>query len=90
MGDYMRKIRDVALDLGVRDIDVYGDYKAKINDFPLKKRGKLILITATSPTPYGEGKTTLSIGLNDALNSLGYKSVVCLREPSLGPVFGIK
>ena len=90
MGDYMRKIRDVALDLGVRDIDVYGDYKAKINDFPLKKRGKLILVTATSPTPYGEGKTTLSIGLNDALNSLGYKSVVCLREPSLGPVFGIK
>ena len=90
MGDYMRKIRDVALDLGVRDIDIYGDYKAKINDFPLKKRGKLILVTATSPTPYGEGKTTLSIGLNDALNSLGYKSVVCLREPSLGPVFGIK
>ena len=67
MGDYMRKIRDVALDLGVRDIDIYGDYKAKINDFPLKKRGKLILVTATSPTPYGEGKTTLSIGLNDAL-----------------------
>ena len=48
------------------------------------------MVTATSPTPYGEGKTTLSIGLNDALNSLGYKSVVCLREPSLGPVFGIK
>lgn len=57
---------------------------------PRKKKGKLVLVTSTSPTKYGEGKTTLAISLNDALNKLGYKSVVALREPSLGPVFGVK
>ncbi|MBP7702266.1 MAG: formate--tetrahydrofolate ligase [Candidatus Hydrothermae bacterium] len=74
-----------------------GDFKAKINPKILdseeireKKDGNLILVTATTPTPYGEGKTTVSIGLSDAINKLGYKSIVTLREPSMGPVFGIK
>ncbi len=70
----------------------YGEDKAKIQSFELEtqKEGNIILITSTSPTKYGEGKTTLAISLNDALNKLNYKSIVALREPSLGPVFGIK
>ena len=72
-------------------IDYYGKYKAKIDlREDLKANGKLILVTATNPTPYGEGKTTVSIGLNDALNKLNKKAIVTLREPSLGPVFGLK
>lgn len=72
-------------------LECYGSKKAKIKDFPeINKRGKLILVTATNPTPYGEGKTTVSIGLVDALNYLGKSAGGALREPSLGPVFGLK
>ncbi len=71
----------------------YGRYKAKIDHrliHDAKKQGKLILVTAISPTPAGEGKTTTSVGLADAMNALGKKTMLCLREPSLGPVFGVK
>ncbi|WP_394964753.1 formate--tetrahydrofolate ligase [Candidatus Allofournierella excrementigallinarum] len=81
------------LGLGEDDISLYGKYKAKIDHRlaqKAKKQGKLILVTAISPTPAGEGKTTVSCGLADALNALGKKTMLCLREPSLGPVFGIK
>ena len=90
----MLNIYDIARKIDVENtIEPYGNYKAKINvnnDELNNKKGKLILITSINPTPQGEGKTTLSIGLNDSLNKLGYKSVVVLREPSLGPVFGTK
>lgn len=72
------------------ELILYGDDKAKINKIPGEKKGKLILVTATNPTPYGEGKTTVSIGLADALNSLNKNILLALREPSLGPVFGMK
>lgn len=72
------------------ELILYGDDKAKINKIPGEKKGKLILVTATNPTPYGEGKTTVSIGLADALNSLNKNVLLALREPSLGPVFGMK
>lgn len=74
-----------------KDFKFYGEdiAKVEINNFS-ETRGKLVLVTSTSPTKYGEGKTTLAISLSDALNSLHYKSVVVLREPSLGPVFGVK
>lgn len=83
------------LDIPRKYLELYGDYKAKINLNIMKRlkdkeNGKLILVTSTNPTPYGEGKTTMSIGINDAMNKLGKKSLVVLREPSLGPVFGIK
>ena len=91
------KITKVAkkIDIPRKYLELYGDYKAKINlDIMNKlkdnKDGKLILVTSTNPTPYGEGKTTMSIGINDAMNKIGKKSLVVLREPSLGPVFGIK
>ncbi len=87
----------VAKKLGItsRYLECYGREKAKINLNILKKvkdnpNGKLVLVTSTNPTPYGEGKTTMSIGINDAMNRIGKKSLVVLREPSLGPVFGIK
>ncbi|MDP3398080.1 MAG: formate--tetrahydrofolate ligase [Bacteroidales bacterium] len=90
----MQPIADVAKKLGIDpdDLELYGKYKAKL---PLKyidrnKFGKLVLVSAISPTPAGEGKTTVSIGLSQGLNRIGKKSVVVLREPSLGPVFGIK
>jgi len=93
----MLDISDVAnkLDISDKYIENYGKYKAKIsldimNDIKDNDDGKLILVTSTNPTPYGEGKTTTSIGINDALNKIGKKSLVVLREPSLGPVFGIK
>lgn len=88
----MKPILEVArkLNLTEDDLELYGKYKAKINKKKGTKNGKLILVTSINPTPFGEGKTTMSIGINDALNELGYKSVVTLREPSLGPVFGIK
>ncbi len=78
-----------------RYLECFGRDKAKINLNIMKKvknnpDGKLILVTSTNPTPYGEGKTTMSIGINDAMNKIGKKSIVVLREPSLGPVFGIK
>ena len=85
-------IIDVAkkLDLSEDDLILYGKYKAKISCDIKKAKGKLILVTAISPTPMGEGKTTVSIGLGDALNSLGKKTIISLREPSMGPVFGMK
>ena len=92
----MRNINDVAKDLNVDDkyIENYGQYKAKIDLNILKKlgdrKGKLILVTSINPTPYGEGKTTMAIGIYDAFRQLGYNSLAVLREPSLGPVFGIK
>ena len=91
----MKPIAEIAAGLGLADEDVipYGRYKAKINHRLIhnaKKQGKLILVTAISPTPAGEGKTTTSVGLADAMNALGKKTMLCLREPSLGPVFGIK
>ncbi|HEZ0913239.1 TPA: formate--tetrahydrofolate ligase [Neisseria meningitidis] len=92
----MRPIGEIAAKLGlnVDNIEPYGHYKAKINPaeaFKLpQKQGKLILVTAINPTPAGEGKTTVTIGLADALRHIGKDSVIALREPSLGPVFGVK
>lgn len=87
-------ISDVASKLGVSNDNIicYGNDKAKIrfNNINCNKNGKVILVTAINPTPYGEGKTTVSIGLNDGINKLGYNSLCVLREPSLGPVFGVK
>lgn len=83
------------LDMTMDDLELYGKYKAKISDEYLKKisnnkNGKLILVTAINPTPAGEGKTTTSVGLGQAFGKLGKKAVIALREPSLGPCFGIK
>ncbi|KIE92627.1 putative formate--tetrahydrofolate ligase [Actinobacillus pleuropneumoniae] len=92
----MQPIHKIAEKLGLNadQIEQYGKYKAKINPtdaFKLPaKNGKLILVTAINPTPAGEGKTTVTIGLTDALNQLGKNAVVAAREPSLGPVFGVK
>ena len=88
----MKNIRDIAKILNINDLFCYGDYIGKINfeKFNSEKKGKLILVTSTNPTPYGEGKTTITIGINDALNKLGKKSIAVIREPSLGPVFGFK
>ena len=91
----MLPIAKVAEKLGLTDEDLipYGRYKAKINHKLIhsdRPDGKLILMTAISPTPAGEGKTTTSVGLADALNAIGKKTMLCLREPSLGPVFGVK
>ena len=93
----MLHIRDVAAKAGITedDLEYYGKYKAKLSEeFVAKaeksKKGKLVLVTAINPTPAGEGKTTTSIGLGDALTRLGHKTVIALREPSLGPCFGIK
>ena len=91
------KIVNIADKLAIpqEDLELYGNYKAKVDlklmkDLKDKKDGKLILVTAINPTPAGEGKTTTTVGLADALRKIGKKSVVALREPSLGPVFGIK
>lgn len=93
----LKPIALVAKNYGIseEDLELYGKYKAKLSQnfcaaHEGKQKGKLILVTATNPTPLGEGKTTVSIGLNDALNRLGKKSIVALREPSLGPCFGVK
>ena len=93
----MKPIKEVAEKLGIAEdaLSLYGNYKAKISAGQLealkdKPDGKLILVTAISPTPAGEGKTTTSVGLVDALAAIGKKAVIALREPSLGPVFGIK
>ena len=93
-----RRILDIAkekLGIAAENLDPYGHYKAKVSmDFVKslkdKKNGKLILVTAISPTPAGEGKTTTTVGLTDALNYIGKKAMLCLREPSLGPSFGVK
>ncbi|HTI65381.1 MAG TPA: formate--tetrahydrofolate ligase [Gemmatimonadaceae bacterium] len=90
----MRPIEDVAAELGLErdELDLYGKYKAKI---PLEVaqrpvRGRLVVVTATNPTPAGEGKSTVSVGLAQALRRMGTKVALCIREPSLGPVFGVK
>lgn len=87
-----KKISTVAKNFGIdkKDLLMYGDYRAKLLNVKSGKNGNLILVTATNPTKFGEGKTTVSIGLSDAINMLGKKSILALREPSLGPVFGIK
>ena len=93
----MKRVTEVASSLGIADDHLipYGHYKAKISldyvdSLKDKPNGKLVLVTAISPTPAGEGKTTTTVGLGDALNRIGKKTVICLREPSLGPVFGVK
>ncbi|HEY0838961.1 MAG TPA: formate--tetrahydrofolate ligase, partial [Vulgatibacter sp.] len=88
----LRPIAAVAADLGLTadDLYAYGPHMAKVLRPPAAQRGKLVLVTAITPTPAGEGKTTLSVGLTQALGKLGKRAAVALREPSLGPVFGIK
>ncbi len=92
----MKPVTEVARQLGIApdDLELYGKYKAKVPlsyiDREKRKNAKLILVSAISPTPAGEGKTTVSIGLSQALNRIGKRSCVVLREPSLGPVFGLK
>ncbi|MBR2133729.1 MAG: formate--tetrahydrofolate ligase [Eubacterium sp.] len=93
----MLKIKDVAAKIGIKEdeLEPYGHYKAKLSDELLDRiknneDGKLVLVTAVNPTPAGEGKTTVSIGLGQGMNKLGLNAVIALREPSLGPVFGIK
>src|SRR5258708_8707951 len=94
----MRPIGQVAAEKrGIRDeaLTLYGRYKAKISRDYIRTvagrpNGRLILVTAITPTPAGEGKTTTTVGLGDALNHIGKKAILCLREPSLGPCFGVK
>ena len=93
----MKPIVEVASKIGIPQESVlnYGNYKAKVSlDFikslEQKPDGKLILVTAMTPTPAGEGKTTTTVGLGDGLNAIGKKAIICLREPSLGPCFGMK
>ena len=86
----MNNIIDVSKKLGIDSLELYGNYMAKISKDHGSCNGKLVLVTAITPTKYGEGKSTVTIGLNDALWHIGKKSVACLREPSLGPVFGQK
>ena len=93
----MKPIADVAADLGVQanELEPYGRFKAKLNEALFRRmedqpNGKLILVTAINPTPAGEGKTTTTIGLGEAMARIGKKAVIALREPSLGPVFGVK
>ena len=93
----MRRVSEIAEGLGIPDefVEPYGRYKAKISldyldSLPANPNAKLILVTAISPTPAGEGKTTTSVGLGDGLRAIGKRAMICLREPSLGPVFGMK
>ncbi|MBQ8884247.1 MAG: formate--tetrahydrofolate ligase, partial [Oscillospiraceae bacterium] len=93
----MKKILEIANELGISEDDVepYGHYKAKLSEALFtkladKEDGKLILVTAINPTPAGEGKTTISVGLAESMAKIGKNAVLALREPSLGPVFGIK
>jgi formate--tetrahydrofolate ligase len=93
----LKRINEIAAKLGIPEeqLEPYGHYKAKVSlsyadSLAGKPDGKLILVTAISPTPAGEGKTTTTVGLGDALNKIGKKAIICLREPSLGPVFGMK
>ena len=93
----MKPITEVAASLGINEdeLELYGNYKAKLADSLWQrvrnnKDGKLILVTAINPTPAGEGKTTITVGLGQALAAMGKKAVICLREPSLGPVMGMK
>ena len=93
----LRPIADIAAELGIQEeeLELYGRYKAKINERAFarlanKPDGKLVLVTAINPTPAGEGKTTTTAGLGQAMAKIGKRAVIALREPSLGPVFGIK
>ncbi|MBQ9809144.1 MAG: formate--tetrahydrofolate ligase, partial [Ruminococcus sp.] len=93
----MKKINEIAAELGIEenDLEPYGHYKAKLSEnlyskLAFRTDGKLILVTAINPTPAGEGKTTVSVGLAEAMGRIGKKAVLALREPSLGPVFGMK
>ena len=93
----MKRVIEIAEKLGIPEssLEPYGHYKAKVSldyvdSLADRPHGKLILVTAMSPTPAGEGKTTTTVGLGDALNHIGKKAIICLREPSLGPVFGVK
>src|SRR6185437_8804125 len=93
----MKPIGQIAAKLGIPDeaLSPYGRYKAKVSldyvkSVETRPNGKLILVTAITPTPAGEGKTTTTVGLGDALNHIGKKAILCLREPSLGPSFGMK
>ena len=93
----MRPISDVAADLGISfdELELYGRYKAKLTEDLIQRTagnpdGRLVLVTAINPTPAGEGKTTTTVGLGQALNRLGKRAIIALREPSLGPVFGVK
>ena len=96
-GAKLKPITEIADSLDIQDdeLELYGKYKAKINDSFIKRKqnspdGKLILVTAINPTPAGEGKTTTTVGLGQAMTKIGKKAIIALREPSLGPVFGIK
>ena len=89
----MKRINEIADELGIsnEELEPYGHYKAKLSEslyskLAFKNDGKLILVTAINPTPAGEGKTTTTVGLGDALSAMGKKTVIALREPSLGPV----
>src|SRR4030081_1951174 len=94
----LERISKIALaKLGVPEehLEPYGHYKAKVSleyldSLKTRPNAKLVLVTAMTPTPAGEGKTTTTVGLGDALNHIGKKAMICLREPSLGPVFGMK
>ncbi|MCI8575293.1 MAG: formate--tetrahydrofolate ligase [Bacilli bacterium] len=88
----MQDIRNIATKIGLSEDDLilYGKYKAKIENIKKEEKGEIVLVTAINPTPFGEGKTTVAIGLHDAFWKLGVKSLLTLREPSMGPVFGIK
>jgi len=91
----LRPIADVAAELGLADdeVELYGKYKAKISLRALERRpskGRLVLVTGISPTPAGEGKSTVTVGVTQALKKLGKNAILCIREPSLGPVFGVK
>ncbi len=96
-GTSLRPISEIAAELGIREneLELYGRYKAKINESAFSRLadqpdGKLILVTAINPTPAGEGKTTTTAGLGEAMAKIGKKAIIALREPSLGPVFGVK
>lgn len=96
-GAQMKRIGEVASSVGIDEdeLELYGKYKAKLSDELINRvkdneNGKLVLVTAVNPTPAGEGKTTITIGLGDSMAKIGKKAVIALREPSLGPVFGIK
>jgi len=91
----LRPIADVAAELGLKDdeVELYGKYKAKISLSALERRkpkGRLVLVTGISPTPAGEGKSTVTVGVTQALRRMGKNAILCMREPSLGPVFGVK
>ena len=93
----LKPIADIARELGIQEdeLEPYGRYKAKLNERLIERLqdradGKLVLVTAINPTPAGEGKTTTTAGLGEAMAKIGKKAVLALREPSLGPVFGIK